>query len=77
MPSTVAAVPDTARDQVQRARQHAADKRGAAACPADAEALAPRKDTRSWDYAWRSGVAGGLAGCAVSDAPLFPEIWTR
>lgn len=36
--------------------------------PADGEAVAvPRKkvDKQSWDYVWRSGMAGGLAGCAV------------
>lgn len=27
-----------------------------------------RTNKRTWDYIWRSGVAGGLAGCAVSDA---------
>ena len=30
----------------------------------DAVAVARRK-TRTWDYIWRSGVSGGLAGCAV------------
>lgn len=41
-------------------------------CPTDDEAAVPRpkKDSdsqkkRSLDYVWRSGVAGGLAGCAV------------
>ena len=24
------------------------------------------RDKRSWDYVWRTGLAGGLAGCAVS-----------
>lgn len=32
-------------------------------CPTD-EDTAPRNNTRSWDYVWRSGVAGGVAGCA-------------
>lgn len=33
-----------------------------------AQPLAPKKrvvDKQSFEYAWRSGVAGGLAGCAV------------
>lgn len=25
-----------------------------------------RNKTRSWDYVWKSGFAGGIAGCAVS-----------
>jgi len=37
-------------------------------CPTDDEAAIPQrksaKDKRSLDYIWRSGVAGGLAGCA-------------
>ena len=32
--------------------------------PAQQNVTTP-KDKRSWDYIWRSGVAGGLAGCAV------------
>lgn len=37
-------------------------------CPTDDEAVVPRKkvDKQSLDYLWRSGTAGGLAGCAVS-----------
>lgn len=37
-------------------------------CPTDAEAVVPRKkvDKQSFDYLWRSGTAGGVAGCAVS-----------
>lgn len=37
-------------------------------CPTDDEAVVPRKsvDKQSFDYLWRSGTAGGLAGCAVS-----------
>lgn len=82
MPSSLAAdhVPamsDIARDQMQHVRQHVgpssapstgagAEKRDPAVCPTGDEALTPRKDTRSLSYAWRSGVAGGLAGCAVS-----------
>jgi hypothetical protein len=42
-------------------------------CPTDDEALVPKKraapkqkvDKRSWEYIVKSGVAGGLAGCAV------------
>lgn len=38
-----------------------------AICPTDDEAVVPRKkvDKQSWDYVWRSGTAGGIAGCAV------------
>jgi solute carrier family 25 protein 16 len=39
-----------------------------ALCPTDGEAVVPRKklEKQSFDYLWRSAVAGGLAGCAVS-----------
>ncbi|EFY98206.2 mitochondrial carrier protein LEU5 [Metarhizium robertsii ARSEF 23] len=64
-----------------RVRQHVgvaamapavASNRDAAVCPTDDEAITPRNRTRSWDYVWRSGVAGGLAGCAAKTivAPL-------
>jgi hypothetical protein len=40
-------------------------------CPTDGDAILPRKqiDKQSWDYVWRSGVAGGMAGCAVCLPP--------
>jgi solute carrier family 25 protein 16 len=37
-------------------------------CPTDGNAIAPKRkapEKRSLDYVWRSGLAGGLAGCAV------------
>lgn len=38
-----------------------------AVCPTDDESVVPRKvDKQSLDYLWRSGTAGGVAGCAVS-----------
>lgn len=39
-----------------------------AVCPTDDEAVVPRKkvDKQSFDYLWRTGTAGGVAGCAVS-----------
>jgi solute carrier family 25 protein 16 len=48
-----------------------------AICPTDGEAVVPRKklEKRSFDYLWRSAVAGGLAGCAVS-SPLSPPART-
>ncbi|KAF6819253.1 mitochondrial carrier protein LEU5 [Colletotrichum musicola] len=42
-------------------------------CPTDNDdTVKLRKQTRTWDYIWRSGVAGGLAGCAAKTvvAPL-------
>jgi solute carrier family 25 (mitochondrial carrier protein), member 16 len=39
-----------------------------ALCPTDENAIAPKRkapEKRSLDYVWRSGLAGGLAGCAV------------
>ncbi|KAG6017548.1 hypothetical protein E4U54_006296 [Claviceps lovelessii] len=43
-----------------------------AVCPTDKEAASSTTRTRSWDYVWRSGVAGGAAGCAAKTlvAPL-------
>lgn len=37
-----------------------------AICPTDQETVTPKRNTQSLDYVWRSGVAGGMAGCAVS-----------
>lgn len=39
-----------------------------AVCPTDDDAApkVPAKNKQSLDYVWRSGLAGGLAGCAVS-----------
>lgn len=48
----------------------------AAVCPTDDEAVTPRTrpNKQSVDYLWRSGLAGGLAGCAVSDTlPSFSQ----
>lgn len=64
----LSSVTDMARDKAQ---QHATAATKAArkeppVCPTDDEAVTPQSQTRSWDYIWRSGVAGGLAGCAVS-----------
>ncbi|PHH70349.1 hypothetical protein CDD82_7183 [Ophiocordyceps australis] len=65
-------VPEIARDQVQQTRQQILDNKDTAVCPTDHEALTPRRQTRSWNYVWKSGVAGGLAGCAAKTvvAPL-------
>jgi solute carrier family 25 protein 16 len=46
-----------------------ASKKEIAVCPTDHNAVAPPKvrkpNKQSWDYVWRTGVAGGMAGCAV------------
>lgn len=43
-----------------------------AVCPTDDEAVVPRKvDKQSLDYLWRSGTAGGVAGCAVSTTNFY------
>lgn len=72
---------DIARD---KALQHGAavagttatatPRRKEAASPGTDELAAHRAKTRSWDYIWRSGVAGGVAGCAVSDCSQTPNI---
>ncbi|KAK0766144.1 hypothetical protein N5P37_001034 [Trichoderma harzianum] len=84
MPSAYAdpgSMADIARD---KARQHGATVVGTAASApaprrkeaaistANDEVVASRAKTRSWDYIWRSGVAGGIAGCAAKTtvAPL-------
>jgi hypothetical protein len=43
-----------------------------AICPTDDDAIVPPRpqaklDKSSWEYIIKSGVAGGLAGCAVCD----------
>jgi len=47
--------------------------RDPALCPTDDEATVPRRKARhnkqSLEYLWRSGVAGGMAGCVVG-SPL-------
>ena len=50
-------------------------------CPTDEEALAPRKgqihrkvDKRSPEYIIKSGLAGGIAGCAVSPPNTTSDI---
>lgn len=50
-------------------------KEAVAICPTDDEAVVPRKkvDKQSFDYLWRSGTAGGLAGCAVGFASRPPH----
>ena len=54
-----------------------------AVCPTDDEATVPhaqrqQRNKQSLDYLWRSGVAGGFAGCAVSCfGPLFTNIFLR
>ena len=46
----------------------AAERKNLAICPTDDDAIAPRPKKphkQSFDYIWRSAVAGGLAGSAV------------
>lgn len=56
------------RDRRQQRKD--ADQKDPAFYAADDEDVLPGKgkvlDKQSFDYLWRSGVAGGLAGCAVS-----------
>ncbi|KAK0735707.1 mitochondrial carrier domain-containing protein [Apiosordaria backusii] len=68
--------PQIGRETTRATRQNAAlQTKEPAVCPTDDEAQVPRKpakNKRSLDYVWRSGVAGGLAGCAAKTvvAPL-------
>lgn len=51
----------------------AARRAGATVRPAADERKMLKSRTQSMDYVWRSGVAGGLAGCAVSNCTSFPS----
>lgn len=47
---------------------HRSKDRDPAIYPTDSESVATKKikpHKRSFDYVWRTGLAGGLAGCAV------------
>jgi len=50
------------------------DERDPTLCPTDDEAAVPRRkgiqSKQSLDYLWRSGVAGGMAGCVVGSPSL-------
>ncbi|KAK0715766.1 mitochondrial carrier domain-containing protein [Lasiosphaeris hirsuta] len=61
--------------QVADAQHPARGQPNPAVCPTDDEAAVPHNKTdnkRSLDYVWRTGVAGGLAGCMAKTvvAPL-------
>lgn len=82
MPQSYAADLSSMAQVAQNKAQHgvAASKHGKtdpALCPTDQEnSVMPKTKTKtfSWDYAWRSGVAGGVAGCAVSQiSPAAPD----
>ena len=48
--------------------------REVAICPTDDDTIAPeskKRDKQSVDYLWRSGLAGGLAGCSVCSLLLL------
>jgi hypothetical protein len=70
---TTLAIDNALPDITNRSRENMsviARKAGAekAVLAADDDAIMRQKRTnkRTWDYIWRSGVAGGMAGCAVS-----------
>ncbi|GAB1318954.1 coenzyme A transporter [Madurella fahalii] len=64
------------RETTDVPRAEVAPNKEPAVCPTDDEAQIPRKgqskSTQSLGYVWRSGVAGGVAGCAAKTvvAPL-------
>lgn len=48
--------------------EEAARRKELAICPTDDDSIAPKmkqRDKQSFDYIWRTGLAGGLAGSAV------------
>ena len=62
---SVSATKDKPRQMDDVATKHRSDP---ALCPTDGDVITPKKkapEKRSLDYVWRSGLAGGLAGCAV------------
>lgn len=64
------------REATRDASRLPRDERDPALCPTDDEAAVPRRKViqskQSLDYLWRSGVAGGMAGCVAKTivAPL-------
>lgn len=63
--SSMAQIAQTKAQHGVAAAKH--NKTDPSLCPTDQENnVMPKTKTFSWDYAWRSGVAGGVAGCAVS-----------
>ncbi|KAL3426883.1 mitochondrial carrier protein [Phlyctema vagabunda] len=61
------------KDTVDKSREMDVERRQkhAAVCPTDDEAVAlkgSKPHKQSWDYIWRTGVAGGMAGCAAKTA---------
>ncbi|RDA95067.1 hypothetical protein CP533_2116 [Ophiocordyceps camponoti-saundersi (nom. inval.)] len=71
-PSVFADRASAVSEMTHPVRHHTSPAADSTVCPTDAEALTPRKNTGSWDYVWKSGVAGGIAGCAAKTvvAPL-------
>lgn len=53
-------------DALSRAKKETHREKEAAVYTSNDEAVAPKRKTQSFDYVWRSAVAGGMAGCAVS-----------
>lgn len=78
-PTTISTTtPPMNRPQEMDARGERGSK-DAAICPTDDETVTPRKrpSKQSVDYLWRSGLAGGLAGCAVCDTlPTCSQLLT-
>lgn len=70
------AVADDTRATAQvTSRTAATDSEPAPQVKRDARGDAKQVNKRSVDYVLRSGLAGGLAGCAVSDAAFFSSYW--
>jgi len=64
------AAPPTMLDNKPReiSLDEARRRREVAICPTDDDSIAPEskeRDKQSLDYLWRTGLAGGLAGCSV------------
>lgn len=71
-PNESASITTTSRPREMEAQRQRAEP---AVCPIDGDAAvpkrAPAKSKQSLDYVWRSGLAGGLAGCAVRLTSLY------
>lgn len=59
---------DKPREKMEMKARAKAKGREPAVCPTDDDARTPiakKHHKQSWDYLWRTGLAGGLAGSAV------------
>ncbi len=72
-----ASPPAMLKDRSREMDAAEAHKKELAICPTDDDTIAPKPKKphkQSFDYIWRTGVAGGLAGSAVCSLPIYTKI---